>query len=140
MSQLSFLEIPAAQKPEIVEMVRQINPYHLGLSKHPLKSRWWGMWNRCTNPNQENYRDYGARGIRVCEEWAAYIDGEPAPGFIQFLDDMGESWMGPGYDLDRIDPNGDYCKQNCRWIRKSENIARANRTRIGTRYRRGYRA
>ena len=140
MSQLAFFEMPEPQRPTMVMPVKQINPHHLGLSGHPLKSRWWTMWQRCTNPGQDNYPNYGGRGIRVCDEWAAYIDGVPAPGFLAFLSDMESSWPGPGFDLDRINPDGDYCKENCRWLDKRQNIARANRSRFGMKYRTRYRA
>lgn len=125
-AQLSFLEIPEAKKPEMVEVTKKINPNNIGYSKHPLFAVYHGMRSRCHNPNQENYRFYGALGIRVCEEW---LSGIPA-----FLKDMEESWPGPGYDIDRIDPLGHYCKGNCRWLKRSDNIARANRTRLGMRY------
>lgn len=59
---------------------------------------------------------------------------------LLFLRDMEASWPGPGFDLDRIDPDGDYCKANCRWLDKRQNIARANRLRFGMKYRTKYRA
>lgn len=133
MNQLSFFdEIPVAQKPETVEVARHINPNNLGYSKHRLFAIYHGMRSRCHNPNQENYQFYGALGIRVCDEW---LSGIPA-----FLRDMDASYPGKGYELDRIDPSGPYCKANCRWIKKAENIARANRARLGMRYQRRYRA
>ncbi len=130
--QLCFFEVPVGDKPVMGEVTRKINPNNLGYSKHPLFAVYHGMRNRCHNPNQENYRFYGARGISVCEEWMS--------GITAFLHDMESSWPGHGYEIDRIDVNGDYCKKNCRWIKKSENIARSNRSRIGMRYKIKYRA
>ena len=131
MSQLAFFDIPALQLPEPNEVTRQINPNNLGFSKHRLFAIYHGMRSRCHNPNQENYRFYGARGVRVCDEW---LSGIPA-----FLRDMDASYPGKGYEIDRIDPLGDYCKENCRWVKKAENIRRANRSRLGMRYKRSYR-
>jgi len=77
------------------------------------------MKRRCNNPNNNAYRNYGGRGITYCKEWEK---------FENFWRDMEE-----GYDdnltLDRIDNNGNYCKENCRWVdyKTQMNNMRSNR-------------
>ena len=75
---------------------------------------WLSMKARCYIPNRKDYHRYGGRGIVVCKEWF---------NFFNFLDDMG--FRPEGHTLDRIDCNGNYEKNNCKW----SNIHEQNQNR-----------
>lgn len=70
----------------------------------PTYRSWRTMLNRCQNPGHEQYKDYGGRGIKVCDRWLS---------FENFLEDMGE--RPEGMTLDREDKEKDYEPSNCRW-------------------------
>jgi len=85
------------------------------MNKHyrgPTYKSWAAMLTRCRNPNREDWRLYGGRGIKVCKRWLK---------FKSFLEDMGERPL--GRTLDRFpDPDGDYEPGNCRWATPLEQV------------------
>lgn len=92
--------------------------------KHPYEKTstyksWVSMKQRCDNKNNASYKWYGARGITYQKNWNL---------FLNFLHDMGEKLEGDS--LDRIDNDGNYCKENCRWA----NIYTQNNNKSNTRY------
>lgn len=87
-----------------------------GQYNSPTYNSWCSMMQRCTNKNYKRYKDYGGRGITVCNRW--YI-------FENFLEDMGE--RPEGLSLDRIDNEGNYESGNCKWsISKEQSSNRRN--------------
>ena len=85
------------------------------MSKSKPYAVWKTMRNRCKSKRSNRYASYGGRGIKVCEEWSS---------FDKFWEDMGETYS-EGLTLDRINPNGDYCKENCRWV--TQKVQQRNR-------------
>lgn len=87
------------------------------MSRHGMKhtriyETWCGMKKRCYNPNSKSYKDYGERGIVVCDEWKN--------DFLSFYHWSVQNGYGENLQIDRIDTNGNYEPSNCRWITHAE--------------------
>lgn len=80
-----------------------------GVSSTNAYDSWTGMMSRCYQPNNSAYQDYGGRGIRVCQDWH-----NP----LLFYCDMGD--RPEGWSIERLDPDGDYCPENCVWTPRSD--------------------
>jgi len=97
------------------------NKLDVGSVKHPLYRKLMCMRSRCGNSNNPNYKEYGGRGIKVCDEW------QGREGFYNFYKWSMENGWKDGLTIDRIDPDGNYEPSNCRYITLSENAKRARK-------------
>ena len=112
----------------MVERVKKANTTH-GMSKTKLYQHWIDMMRRCYHKGRKEYRNYGARGIEVCDRWHT---------FKNFYKDMKDSWMS-GLTIERVDNNKGYCLDNCTWVElreqpKNRRIVRPVRNSLGDVY------
>jgi hypothetical protein len=91
-----------------------------GQRNHRLYKSWQGMLRRCNNPNDFGYYNYGGRGIEVCNRWK---------DINNFLLDMYSTYQ-EGLELDRINVNGNYEPENCKWVTRKQNMNNMRRNRI----------
>lgn len=108
------------------QRVAEVNTVHgmtRGKKFHPIYQAWCDMLQRCENPNVKCFRNYGLRGIKVCDEWHK---------FIPFCDWALASGWQKKLQLDRINNNGNYEPGNCRWVTPQENSRNRRSNRMIT--------
>lgn len=94
--------------------------YKHGFTGTKIHVVWSHMIQRCTNPACHEYHNYGGRGIKVCSRWTVSTN---------FLKDMYPSYK-EGLSLDRIDNDGDYSPENCRWVTSKEQNRNKRNNRV----------
>lgn len=85
---------------------------HVAANNKRLYSIWVNMKTRCYNKNNPSYKHYGERGIKICNEW---LDN-----FESFFEWANNNGYEDNLTIDRVDYNGDYCPENCRWVTVKE--------------------
>lgn len=91
-----------------------------GMNQSKIYSIYHNIKDRCLNPNNHAYHNYGGRGITICEEWLN------KDGFINFYNWAIKNGYKEGLSIDRKNIEGNYEPTNCRWITLGENVALSN--------------
>jgi len=91
--------------------------------RHPVYGVWAAILTRCENPNHKQYKDYGGRGIKVCDEW------HDAQVFIDWA--LANNWR-KSLTLDRVNNDGNYEPSNCHWVTRKENNRNKRSNRLIT--------
>lgn len=94
------------------------------LSKTRISSIYHNIKQRCNNPNSSAYKDYGGRGIKICNEWNN--------SFLSFYEWAMDNGYSDELSIDREDNDGNYCPENCRWITHKKQMSNTRRNLIYT--------
>lgn len=99
-----------------------------GYNRERLYTIWLNMKHRCYNPKNNHYKNYGARGITICDEWLedymAFRDWSYSHGYEEKIRESGRNDL----TIDRIDNDGNYEPSNCRWVTNKENCLNKQNT------------
>ena len=104
------------------EILAKRNTTH-GMTNTPMYKVWSSMNRRCSSPNDKAYVNYGGRGISVSKEWSS--------SFMNFYNDMSPTYK-HGLSIERIDNDGNYCKENCKWGTRIEQANNNRRNIVDT--------
>ena len=91
--------------------------------KERLYNIWIGIKQRCNNSNYKLYKWYGGKGVKLCDEWNDYAAFRAWAYTNGYQDPQEGQTKGDAMSIDRIDPNGAYAPDNCRWVSLRENVS-----------------
>lgn len=105
-------------------MRKKFKKHSVSLNHKRIYYIWHNMISRCTNPNRQAYRNYGAKGVTVCDEWLT----DPTP----FCEWALANGYGESLSIDRIDPELGYTPANCRWVAMADQSGNRRNRRLYT--------
>lgn len=88
-----------------------------------LYNIWIGIRQRCNNSNYKLYKWYGGKGVKLCDEWNDYAEFRAWAYANGYQDPQDGQTKGDAMSIDRIEPDGDYAPNNCRWVSLRENVS-----------------
>lgn len=122
-SNVSSNDLISGKSKQCIKCAYESKKTH-GLYKSKLYKIYHSMINRCNNKNEKEFNNYGGRGIKVCDEWQN--------NFLNFYNWAMTNGYADNLSIDRIDNNGNYCPENCRWATRKEQNCNTRRNRLYT--------